>query len=76
MLGEIVSDERLQEFKITDNLCAYFFYVLQQAWLHPAQKFQRASVQQLLRGKIILFSESIESTFLLIFLRFFNSCKK
>jgi len=63
MLGEIVSDERLQEFKITDNLCAYFFYVLQQAWHHPAQKFQRASVQQLLRGKIILFSESIGSTF-------------
>jgi hypothetical protein len=59
MLGELISDERLQEFKITDNLCRYFFYTLQQAWNNPAQKFQRSTVQQLLRGKIILFSEFI-----------------
>jgi len=59
MLGELISDERLQEFKITDNLCEYFFYTLQQAWNHPAHKFQRSTVQQLLRGKIILFSKFI-----------------
>jgi hypothetical protein len=51
ILGEILSDEHLKELKITNNLCEYFFYMLEQAWQHPMQNFQRVSVPQLLRGK-------------------------
>ena len=50
ILGELICDERLKEFKITDNLCGYFFSTLEQAWKHPAQKYQRSTVPQLLRG--------------------------
>jgi hypothetical protein len=54
LLGELLCDQRLKQFKITDNLCGYFFYMLQHAWNHPAQKFQRSSVYELLRGRFIL----------------------
>jgi hypothetical protein len=50
ILGEILSDEHLKELKVTNNLCEYFFYMLEQAWKNPYQKFQRVSVPQLLRG--------------------------
>jgi hypothetical protein len=51
LLGEVLSDEDLKELKITNNLCGYFFYMLEQAWGNPCQKFQRIPVSQLLRGK-------------------------
>ncbi|UJR26406.1 hypothetical protein I4U23_007738 [Adineta vaga] len=50
ILGELLSDEHIKELKITSNLCEYFFYMLENAWNHPAQNFQRTSVAQLLRG--------------------------
>jgi hypothetical protein len=63
MLGEISSDEYLKELKITTNLCAYFFCMLEHAWNNPSQKFQRLSVQQLLRGKFILFNNQFYPIF-------------
>ncbi|CAF3358013.1 unnamed protein product [Rotaria sp. Silwood1] len=54
LLGEIVCDEHLKQVKITDNLCEYFFYMLEQAWNHPKQKSQRVLISQLLRGFVSL----------------------
>lgn len=51
LLGEILSDEHLKEVKITDNLCEYFFYLLEQVWNHPKHKSHQVLVPQLLRGK-------------------------
>ncbi|CAF1554760.1 unnamed protein product [Rotaria magnacalcarata] len=53
-LGEILCDEHLNEVKITNNLCDYFFYLLEQAWHHPKQKSQQILVSQLLRGFLSL----------------------
>ena len=50
MLGELLSDEKLKQLKVTDHLCGYFFCVLERAWNHPAQVYRRSTVKQLLRG--------------------------
>lgn len=53
LLGEVLCDEYLKKLKIADHLCEYFFHILKVAWNHPAQMYQRSSVQQLLRSKLI-----------------------
>jgi len=54
ILGEMLCDERFKELKFTNNLCGYFFYILEHAWKNPCQTFQGLTIQQLLRGHLIL----------------------
>lgn len=54
LLGEILCDEHLKEVKITNNICEYFFYMLEQAWNHRTEKSQRIILPQLLRGELSL----------------------
>ncbi|CAF2481350.1 unnamed protein product [Rotaria sp. Silwood2] len=54
LLGEILCDEHLKQVKITDNLCEYFFYMLEQAGNHSTKKSQRILTSQLLRGFLSL----------------------
>ena len=63
MLGEILCDNGLRQLKANEHLCGYFFYVLERAWNHPAQIYQRTTVQQLLRGRFILSTKIDEANF-------------
>jgi hypothetical protein len=51
MLGEILCNERLKDLKITDNVCFFFFDILERAWRHPSKKYKQVPLQNLLRGK-------------------------
>jgi hypothetical protein len=51
-LATILSNEQLKELKIADNICTFFFDVLEQAWKHPTKKWKKIPIQQLLKGKL------------------------
>lgn len=53
VLGEILSDERLKELKISDNVSLFFFNMLEQAWYHPSKKFKQIPIYYLLKGKLL-----------------------
>ena len=50
LLGEILCDDKLKDLKVGQKLYEYYFYILENAWQHPAQTFHRATVYHLLRG--------------------------
>lgn len=50
ILAEILSDEQLKQVQITDNITQFFFRILQLAWNHPAQRYKRIPIPQLLAG--------------------------
>ncbi|CAF3982807.1 unnamed protein product [Rotaria sordida] len=50
ILAEILSDEQLKEVQITDNISEFFFRILELAWNHPAQRYKRIPIPQLLTG--------------------------
>lgn len=52
VLGEILSDERLKELKISDNLSFFFFNMLKQAWHDPSKKFKQIPIYYLLKGEL------------------------
>jgi len=51
-LATILSNEQLKELKIADNICTFFFDVLEQAWKHPRKECKKIPIQQLLKGKL------------------------
>jgi len=55
ILAEILSDEQLKEVKITDNISEFFFHILELAWNHPAQRYKRLPIAQLLTGYLFIF---------------------
>jgi hypothetical protein len=52
ILGEILSDQRLKELKICDNVIIFFFDILEQAWHHPFKKYKHVPIYYLVRGKL------------------------
>jgi hypothetical protein len=52
ILGEILSDERLKELKISDSACILFLHMLEQAWKHPSKKFKQIPISFFFRGKL------------------------
>ncbi|CAF2913405.1 unnamed protein product, partial [Rotaria sp. Silwood2] len=48
-LAEILSDKQLKELKISDNICEFFFYILEQAWSHPTKKWKKITIPYLLK---------------------------
>jgi hypothetical protein len=54
VLGEVLTDEKLKELKVTDNIANYFCNTLEQAWHHPLKKSKHISALGLLRGESTL----------------------
>jgi hypothetical protein len=51
ILGETLPDEDLKDLKIADNICNYFFHMLEEAWKHPSKMFKQAPLSHLLKGQ-------------------------
>jgi hypothetical protein len=51
ILAEILTDQQLKEVQITDNICQFFFRILDHAWRHPTQRYKRIAIPQLLTGR-------------------------
>jgi hypothetical protein len=51
ILGEILSDQRLKELKISDHVIVFLFDMLEHAWHHPSKKFKQIPIYYLLKGK-------------------------
>jgi hypothetical protein len=51
ILGEILSDQRLKELKISDHVIVFLFDMLEHAWHHPSKKFKHIPIYYLLKGK-------------------------
>jgi hypothetical protein len=49
-LAEILNDEQLKELEIADNIGAFFFYILEQAWAQPTKKWKKIPIEYLLKG--------------------------
>jgi hypothetical protein len=52
ILGELLSDERLKELKISDKASVFFFHMLDHAWHHPSKKYKQVPIYYLLRCKL------------------------
>ncbi|CAF1947057.1 unnamed protein product [Rotaria magnacalcarata] len=61
-LAEILSDKQLKELKITNNMCEFFFRILEQAWNHPTKKWKKISIPYLLKGLLSLSSNDTIQT--------------
>ncbi|CAF4174769.1 unnamed protein product, partial [Rotaria sordida] len=61
-LAEILSDKQLKEWKISDNMCEFYFHVLEQAWNHPTKKWKKITIPYLLKGFLSLSSNDIIQT--------------
>ncbi|CAF1307360.1 unnamed protein product [Rotaria sordida] len=62
-LAEILSDKQLKELKISDNICEFFFHILEQAWNHPTKKWKKITIPYLLKGYLSLSSnDTIQTT--------------
>jgi hypothetical protein len=53
-LAPILSNEQLKELKIADNMCGFFFDVLEQAWQHSTKKWKKIPIPYLLKGKFYI----------------------
>lgn len=51
IIGEILCHDRLKDLKITDNLCLFFYDMLEHAWQHPSKKYKQIPIFHLLRGE-------------------------
>ena len=51
IIGEVLCNDRLKDLKITDNLCLFFYDMLEHAWQHPSKKYKQIPVFHLLRGE-------------------------
>jgi hypothetical protein len=51
ILGEILTDEKLKELQVTDNIINFLHDVLEQAWHHPLKKYKQMPILHLLRGE-------------------------
>lgn len=49
-LAEILTDEQLKELQIADNIGAFYFYILEQAWKQPTKKWKKIPLEYLLKG--------------------------
>jgi hypothetical protein len=54
ILGEILTDEKLKELKVTDNIANFFNNTLQQGWHHPLKRYKKTPIFHLLQGKSTL----------------------
>lgn len=52
ILGEILSNERLKELKISDSASIYFFNMLEHAWYHPLKRYKQIPIFYLLKCKL------------------------
>jgi hypothetical protein len=52
ILSEILCDDRLKDLQITDNLCLFFYDMLEQAWQHSSKKYKHIPISQLLRSEL------------------------
>ena len=52
LLAAILSNEQLKELKIADDICRFFFDILEQAWQHPTKKWKKIPIPYLLKGKL------------------------
>ena len=52
IIGEILCHDRLKDLKITDNLCLFFYDMLEHAWQHSSKKYKQIPIFHLLRGEI------------------------
>jgi hypothetical protein len=50
ILGEVLTDQRLKELKICDNVIVFFFNMLEHAWHHPSKTFKNIPIYYLLKG--------------------------
>ncbi|CAF4153840.1 unnamed protein product, partial [Rotaria sordida] len=50
ILSEILTDEKLKELKITNNICNFLFNILEQGWHHPLKKYKQMPIIYLLRS--------------------------
>lgn len=51
IVGELLTDEKLKELQVTDDLSAKFVNILAQAWLHPLRKYRSITLLKLLEGE-------------------------
>ncbi|CAF3447838.1 unnamed protein product [Rotaria sp. Silwood1] len=58
-LAEILSDKQLKALKISNNMCEFFFHILEQAWNHPTKRWKKITIQHLLKGFLRLSSNDI-----------------
>lgn len=49
-LAEILSNEQLKELQLVDNLCEFFFTILEQACQNPTKKWKKIPIPYLLKG--------------------------
>ncbi|CAF1140287.1 unnamed protein product [Rotaria sp. Silwood1] len=61
-LAEILSDKQLKEWKISNNLCEFYFHILEQAWNHPTKKWKKITIPYLLKGFLSLSSNDTIQT--------------
>lgn len=66
LLAAMLSNEQLKELRIADNICEFFFEVLEQAWQHPTKRWKKIPIPYLLKGKLYFYPALI----------FLNSCVK
>ena len=49
-LAEILNDEQLKELEIADNIGAFFYYIIEQAWAQPTKKWKKIPIEYLIKG--------------------------
>ncbi|CAF1568819.1 unnamed protein product, partial [Adineta steineri] len=54
ILGEILSDEKLKELTVVDQVDNFFYSILEQAWHHPLKKYKQLPIVLLLRSFVAL----------------------
>jgi hypothetical protein len=54
ILGEVLTDEKLKEFNVSDKMPLFFYNMLNQAWYHPLKKYKQIPILDLLRGESTL----------------------
>jgi hypothetical protein len=54
ILGEVLTDEKLKELPVTDNIPRFLANIFNQAWHHPSKKYKHISLLELLRGESTL----------------------
>ncbi|CAF3352104.1 unnamed protein product [Rotaria sp. Silwood2] len=61
-LAEFLSDKQLKVLKISNNMCEFFFRILEQAENHPTKKWKRITISHLLKGFLRLSSNDTIQT--------------
>ncbi len=62
VLGEILTDEKLKELKVTDT-SEVFFSMLKQGWHHPLKKYKQIPLLQMLIGECIFTTPVFQCSF-------------